>query len=303
MAIIRARHDRDFTMITNAAIRDPRLSNAELGLLVRMLRVVDDWHFSIAGLTSMSRDGRDGIRSALGVLEQYGYLERIPYRDSRGLSRINYVVHETPIETAAGFPAAAFPAADFPASAFPTADLPAADLPAAEQPAAEATTQTILDTNTVLHNTIENNPVCHTGIVTEATTDGLPAGTPMEETSDPKTEPIGECDWMRVLRSALDRQGRDSETAQEQTADSPGAHCRKGPLPPVVMPKEVPGKKWRGTSRPDGSIEWELYDPNEKRPRRSSESGWSKRPRAEFLRDLKATVDEITVDFCKEDST
>ena len=50
MAIIRAAHERDFTIITNAALRDTNLSLEAKGLLALMLSEHDGWNFTIKGL-------------------------------------------------------------------------------------------------------------------------------------------------------------------------------------------------------------------------------------------------------------
>ena len=50
MAIIRTAHERDFTIITNAALRDTNLSLKAKGLLALMLSEHDGWNFTIKGL-------------------------------------------------------------------------------------------------------------------------------------------------------------------------------------------------------------------------------------------------------------
>lgn len=132
MAIIRAPHKRDYTMIANEAIRDTRLSLRDLGLLLVMLRLPDGWHFSITGLATMCRDGKDSIRQGMCALEECGYLERTHVMDERHLLRVEYILHEKP---------------DLPASDFPTAGIPTAGAP----------TQSRMDTDSIDPEKNNNN--------------------------------------------------------------------------------------------------------------------------------------------------
>ena len=67
------------------------------GLLSLMLSLPDDWNYSITGLVKLSKDGKDGVMSALGELETFGYLHRERITDKRGrFSGIEYNIYEQP---------------------------------------------------------------------------------------------------------------------------------------------------------------------------------------------------------------
>ncbi len=74
--IIRAKHSRQFTKVDNRFLRDPRLNASQVGLLVLMLSLPDEWVFHMKPLQEMSGMGRDALYSNLKVLEEAGYLVR-----------------------------------------------------------------------------------------------------------------------------------------------------------------------------------------------------------------------------------
>lgn len=88
---------REFTIISNHALRDDRLSLRAKGLLALMLSFPDDWTYYLHHLQGQSTDGRDGTRSACRELEALGYVRRIPRHEAHGrFAGINYVVTDTP---------------------------------------------------------------------------------------------------------------------------------------------------------------------------------------------------------------
>lgn len=62
-----------------------------------MLSLPDDWNYSIAGLVSLSKDGKDSVMAALGELEKFGYLTRLRTTNSKGqFSGVEYNIYEEP---------------------------------------------------------------------------------------------------------------------------------------------------------------------------------------------------------------
>lgn len=80
----RNRPRRDFTIIRNAALRDPNLSLKAKGALALMLSFPDDSTYHLQHLQTMSSDGRDATRGAIAELEAAGYLTRRQTRDENG---------------------------------------------------------------------------------------------------------------------------------------------------------------------------------------------------------------------------
>ena len=76
MAIIRTAHERDFTIITNAALRDTNLSLKAKGLLALMLSEHDGWNFTIKGLSAKCKEGVDAVAAIVKELEAQGYVVR-----------------------------------------------------------------------------------------------------------------------------------------------------------------------------------------------------------------------------------
>jgi len=97
MAVCRVEKSNNYTVMANYHLDDRSLSLKARGLLSTMLRLPDDWDYTIAGLTALCRDGRDAIQSALKELEVAGYITRRRVRDESGVfAGVEYVVHEQP---------------------------------------------------------------------------------------------------------------------------------------------------------------------------------------------------------------
>ena len=62
-----------------------------------MLSLPDDWNYSIAGLVSLSKDGKDSVMATLAELEKFGYLTRLRTTNSKGqFSGVEYNIYEEP---------------------------------------------------------------------------------------------------------------------------------------------------------------------------------------------------------------
>lgn len=66
----------NFTVVHNQFIDDTDLFNESIGLLLKMLKLPDNWHFTVKGLTSICKDGERKITRQLHELENVGYLVR-----------------------------------------------------------------------------------------------------------------------------------------------------------------------------------------------------------------------------------
>lgn len=97
MSVFRVHKTKNFSIISNLHFKEKEMSLKAKGLLSLMLSLPDDWNYSVAGLVKLSKDGKDSVMSALGELENFGYLERIRTIDSKGrFSGIEYNIYETP---------------------------------------------------------------------------------------------------------------------------------------------------------------------------------------------------------------
>ena len=108
------------------------------GLLSLMLSLPEDWDYSVAGLTTLSKDGKDGVMSALSELEKFGYLTRTRLVNDKGqFDGIEYNIFEQPQEK-------------------PVSEKPISANPILEKPISEKPTQ--LNTNSIkdLNNKILN---------------------------------------------------------------------------------------------------------------------------------------------------
>ena len=98
MAVIRINKTDNYTVMSNTHFKEKGMSYKAKGLLSVMLSLPDNWDYSIAGLETISRDGKDSVMSALAELEQFGYLKRTRIIDKKGrFEGYDYDIYENPI--------------------------------------------------------------------------------------------------------------------------------------------------------------------------------------------------------------
>lgn len=99
MSVIRVHKTANFTVMSNHHFKEKKMSLKAKGLLSLMLSLPDDWDYSVAGLATLSKDGKDSVMSALGELEKFGYLTRTRLTNSKGqFAGIEYNIYEQPQE-------------------------------------------------------------------------------------------------------------------------------------------------------------------------------------------------------------
>jgi hypothetical protein len=85
MSIIKVNHERNFTQVSNEAVRDKRLSLKARGLHHLLLSYPHHWEIYIpALLNECDRDGRESIRAGIKELEDLGYITREQSQDEKG---------------------------------------------------------------------------------------------------------------------------------------------------------------------------------------------------------------------------
>lgn len=129
MAVIRVHKTKDYTVMSNTHFREKGMTLKAKGLLSLMFSLPDDWDYSIAGLTTLSKDGKDGVMSALNELERFGYLKRTRLADEKGkFAGYDYDIFEQPQSSE-------------PYSDFPNTDKPNTGKPNTENPSQYNTNQ------------------------------------------------------------------------------------------------------------------------------------------------------------------
>lgn len=79
--IYRERKDKNYTIISNAYLRDMHLSLKAKGLLTLMMSLPDSWVYSTYGLSMITKESKNTIHSILHELESNGYLKRRKIRN------------------------------------------------------------------------------------------------------------------------------------------------------------------------------------------------------------------------------
>ena len=97
MAVFRVNKTGDYTVISNTHFKEKNMSLKAKGLLSLMLSLPDNWDYSVNGLASLSKDGKDSVMNTLTELEQFGYLKRTKNVDSYGrFAGYDYDIFEKP---------------------------------------------------------------------------------------------------------------------------------------------------------------------------------------------------------------
>lgn len=87
---------KDYTVMSNYHLRDKNLSYKVKGLLSFMLSLPEDWDYSLAGLCSISKESKDGIRLILKELQEQHYVEIEKVRGDNRYFEYNYLIYEVP---------------------------------------------------------------------------------------------------------------------------------------------------------------------------------------------------------------
>lgn len=97
MGTIRVHKTNNFTIMSNYHFKEKKMSLKAKGLLSLMLSLPDDWNYSISGLVTLSKDGKDSVMSALAELEKFGYLSRERITNQKGqFNGVEYNIYEQP---------------------------------------------------------------------------------------------------------------------------------------------------------------------------------------------------------------
>ena len=81
--IIRKKNE-NYTIVSNVCVRDNRISLKAKGMMSLVMSLPDDWDFSIQGLSSIVKEGKSAIYTAINELKDFGYCQVVSNRDDKG---------------------------------------------------------------------------------------------------------------------------------------------------------------------------------------------------------------------------
>lgn len=97
MTRIKKDYSKGFTTLNNVVLRDERLSWKARGIFSYLWSMPDDWEFYETEVAKHATDGRASLRSGLGELTKFGYLERTRSRNKNGkFGAPVWVLHDEP---------------------------------------------------------------------------------------------------------------------------------------------------------------------------------------------------------------
>lgn len=85
-----------FGVIPNELLNDKSISLKSKGLYAYMQSKPDNWNFSVAGLHTQLKEGRDGITASLLELEKEGWMARNKFKDEKGMWDVEYHLYSSP---------------------------------------------------------------------------------------------------------------------------------------------------------------------------------------------------------------
>ena len=95
--VFRVQKTDNYTVVSNNLIRDTNISTQAMGMMVRILSLPPNWHFSLKGLVAISKEDYYAVRGMILELEKAGYIVRTQEREKSGKwKRIIYDVYEYP---------------------------------------------------------------------------------------------------------------------------------------------------------------------------------------------------------------
>ncbi len=91
-SVCRVDKKKNFTVMSNQHLRSPNLSLKAIGLLSKVFSLPEGWDFSVAGLTSICKESKQAVMTALDELKVWGYLKVTKLTPDKTKSgRIEYV--------------------------------------------------------------------------------------------------------------------------------------------------------------------------------------------------------------------
>ena len=98
MAVFRVEKNSGYTVMSNHHLRNKELTLKAKGLLSQMLSLLENWDYTLVGLSHINKESIDAIRTAVLELEKAGYIKRSQGRDEKGkMTTITYTIYEQPI--------------------------------------------------------------------------------------------------------------------------------------------------------------------------------------------------------------
>ena len=95
--IIRVKHKKNFTVVSNFHLEDPILTWKGTSILSFLLSRPDDWQTNPKHLAKVKKDGIKSVYSGLKELKDAGYIEHRLIRDEQGkIIRGEYIIYEEP---------------------------------------------------------------------------------------------------------------------------------------------------------------------------------------------------------------
>ena len=189
--ILRNETQGSFVVVSQAIMHDRSLKLFDRGLLVTLISLPNNWHFTVDGLANILSDGRDAIKAGLKRLEAKGYLTieqlrenghfagnclRINVNPDQAMSKEPMAEEQKPEEPGSDKtmseedPLPEMPPTESPLAEIPLAEIPLAVNPSPGKPSTGIPTQYKNNKSNNHRSNIQgsNNKICHISAGKEA---------------------------------------------------------------------------------------------------------------------------------------
>lgn len=184
--ILRNETQGNYVVVSQAIMHDRSLKLFDRGLLVTLISLPNNWHFTVDGLANILSDGRDAIKAGLKRLEAKGYLTIEQLRENGHFSGNCLRINVNPDQLLPKEPeirdekprgpepdktiAEEEPLPDMPSTESPLAEIPLAVNPSPVKPSAGIPTQykNNKSNNHRSNKQGSNNKICHISAGKEA---------------------------------------------------------------------------------------------------------------------------------------
>lgn len=102
MPVFRIQKNNNYTVMSNYHLRDKELSLKAKGLMSFILSLPEDWDYSLKGLVSCLKEGKESVDSTLDELKARAYIKVTKIQNEKGQFKYIYNIFEQPSENPEG---------------------------------------------------------------------------------------------------------------------------------------------------------------------------------------------------------
>lgn len=96
MSVIKVKTQKDFTVLYNVVLENPKLSFKAKGLWAYCMSRPNDWQFHVSHLATVSKNGVDSVYAALKELIAEGLVQKVQKNEKGKFGPVDYIIYPYP---------------------------------------------------------------------------------------------------------------------------------------------------------------------------------------------------------------